>query len=128
MLGDMNAHAVLPVSDLEQAKRFYGHLLGLEESGQSEDEQAVMYRSGDTHILVYESKFSGTNQATAVTWETNDVESVVETLRNKGVVFEHYPDLFSGVVIEGDVHRMGPMSVAWFKDPFGNILSIGNAL
>lgn len=128
MLGDMNAHAVLPVSDLEQARRFYGHLLGLEESGRSEDEQAIMFRSGDTHILVYESDFAGTNQATAVAWETNDVTSLVESLKQKGVAFEHYPNLYPDIVLEGDVHRMGPMSVAWFKDPFGNILSIGNAL
>ena len=87
-----------------------------------------MYRSGDTRILLYVSEYAGTNQATALAWESNDVVAIVESLKQKGVAFEHYPDLFSDVVIEGDVHRMGPMSVAWFKDPFGNILSIGNAL
>lgn len=128
MLGDINAHAVLPVSDLDQARRFYGHLLGLEEVGESDDEQAVMYRSGESRLLIYRSDFAGTNQATAAAWETNDVEQVVETLKQKGVTFEHYEDVLPGTVLEGDVHRMGGMTVAWFKDPFGNILSIGNAL
>ena len=128
MLGNVNVHAVLPVSDLNQAKRFYGHLLGLEEVGGSDDEQAVLYRSGDTRILVYRSDFAGTNKATAAAWETNDVASVVESLKQKGVAFEHYDELFPGMSLEGDIHHVGPMSVAWFKDPFGNILSIGNAL
>jgi catechol 2,3-dioxygenase-like lactoylglutathione lyase family enzyme len=128
MLGNLNAHAVLPVSDLEQARKFYEKVVGLEETGRSDDEQAVMYRSGDTHVLVYQSAFAGTNQATAVTWETNDVAAAVESLKQKGVTFEHYEGLYPDMVLEGDVHRMGPMSVAWFKDPFGNILSIGNAL
>ena len=31
-----------------------------------------------------------------------------------------------GMTREGDVHVGGPMRVAWFKDPDGNILSIVN--
>lgn len=127
MLGDMNVHAVLPVTNLDEARKFYEGVLGLEETGASEDGQEVMYRSGDTHLLVYVSDYAGTNEATAATWETNDVAAAVEILKNKGVTFEHYEDM-PGVILEGDVHRIGPMSAAWFKDPSGNILNIGNAL
>jgi len=127
MLGDMNVHAVLPVTDLDEARKFYEGVLGLEETGASEDEQAVMYRSGDTHLLVYVTDHAGTNEATAAAWETNDVAAAVEVLKNKGVSFEHYEDM-PGVTLEGDIHRMGPMTEAWFKDPSGNILNIGNAL
>lgn len=126
MLGDMNVHASLPVTSVEEARKFYEGVLGLEETGFNEEGQAIMYRSGDTHVLVYVSEFAGTNEATAATWETNDVTAVVEALKNKGVTFEHYD--VPGAILEGDIHRFGPMSTAWFKDPFGNILNIGNAL
>ncbi len=49
-------------------------------------------------------------------------------LRNKGVVFERYE--MPGMTIEKDVHimgdMMGGMKAAWFKDPDGNILSVGS--
>jgi hypothetical protein len=49
---------------------------------------------------------------------------VVEDLREKGVTFEQYdlPD----TTREGDIHVMGDMRAAWFKDPDGNILSVVN--
>ena len=74
-------------------------------------------------INVYRSKYAGTNQATALTWVVGDeVENVVESLKAKGISFEHYdmPD----ITREGDVHIGGNMKVAWFKDPDGNILNI----
>ena len=86
MLGDMNVHAVLPVTNLEEARKFYEEILGLEELGHNDDAQTIMYRSGDSHLLVYVSDFAGTNEATVATWETNDVTAIVEILKNKGVV------------------------------------------
>jgi catechol 2,3-dioxygenase-like lactoylglutathione lyase family enzyme len=124
MLGDMNVHAVLPVTNLEEARQFYEGTLGLEELGRNDEAQTIMYRSGDTHVLVYVSEYAGTNEATAATWETNDVVAAAEILKNKGVVFEHYN--IPGATLEGDVYRMGPMTTAWFKDPFGNVLNIAN--
>ena len=70
------------------------------------------------------ARFSGTNQATALTWTVNDIEDVVRTLKAKGVRFEHY-DL-PETKREGDLHMHGDMKVPWFKDPDGNILSLVN--
>jgi hypothetical protein len=52
----------------------------------------------------------------------DDIESVVQTLKTKGVTFEHY-DL-PATTREGDIHVTGDYKVAWFKDPDGNILNI----
>ena len=52
------------------------------------------------------------------------MDDVVRTLKNKGVTFEHYD--MPNTRREGDVHVSGPMKVAWFKDPDGNILSVAN--
>jgi hypothetical protein len=72
---------------------------------------------------VYRSKYTGTNKATAVTWSVGDeLDEIVRALKQKGVAFEHYdmPD----VKLEGDVHVMGDMRNAWFKDPDGNIFAL----
>ncbi|MGB7635109.1 MAG: VOC family protein [Nitrososphaeraceae archaeon] len=122
MLGDKDAAANIAVKDLEVAKRFYGETLGLTQVG-SEADELIVFRSGNSMINVYRSKYAGTNQATALTWVVGEgVESVVEALKAKGISFEHYnmPEIRR----EGDVHIGGNMKVAWFKDPDGNILNI----
>lgn len=122
MLGDKDAAANIAVKDLEVAKRFYGETLGLTQVG-SEADELIVFRSGNSMINVYRSKYAGTNQATALTWVVGEgVESVVEALKAKGISFEHYD--MPEIRREGDVHIDGNMKVAWFKDPDGNILNI----
>src|SRR6266566_7675682 len=110
---------MLPVKDLGKAKKFYEETLGLKKTGEMEDE-AVTYKTGDTTLVVYRSEFAGTNKGTAALWELKDVDSTVKQLKAKGVKFEHYDNL-PGLKLDGDIHRSGPFSVAWFKDPAGNI-------
>jgi catechol 2,3-dioxygenase-like lactoylglutathione lyase family enzyme len=124
MLGDKDVHAIVAVKDLETAKNFYENTLGLKKV--SENPGGVMYASGNTKIFVYPSENAGTNQANAASWEVDNLDEVIDALKNKGVVFEQY-DL-PGVTREGDIHIMGPMKAAWFKDPSGNIMCIGNAM
>jgi catechol 2,3-dioxygenase-like lactoylglutathione lyase family enzyme len=122
MLGDKDAAANIAVKNLEAAKKFYENTLGLTQVG-AEGQEVIVFRSGNSTINVYRSKYAGTNQATAVTWVVGeDVEDVVRPLKAKGVTFEHYD--MPEVTREGDVHIAGNMKVTWFKDPDGNILNI----
>jgi catechol 2,3-dioxygenase-like lactoylglutathione lyase family enzyme len=122
MLGNKDAAATIAVRNLDVARKFYEETLGLKKIGEEGDE-LVAYKSGNSTINVYRSKFAGTNQATALTWMVGkDIEGFVAKLRAKGVRFEHYdmPELKR----EGDIYSGGDMKVAWFKDPDGNILNI----
>jgi catechol 2,3-dioxygenase-like lactoylglutathione lyase family enzyme len=122
MLGDKDAAATVAVKDLETARTFYEKTLGLKVVG-SEGSEAVVYRSGRSTLLAYESTYAGTNKATAVTWSVgDDIEEVVQALKARGVTFEHY-DL-PGMTRKGDVHDAGTLKAAWFKDPDGNIHAI----
>jgi catechol 2,3-dioxygenase-like lactoylglutathione lyase family enzyme len=124
MLGDKDAIATLGVKNLEAARDFYEGKLGLKPAGPDEP-GTLSYKSGSSAILVYESQFAGTNQATAVTWIVGeDVQGMVQALKTRGITFEHYdlPD----TTREGDVHLAGHVKVAWFKDPDGNIHSLVN--
>jgi catechol 2,3-dioxygenase-like lactoylglutathione lyase family enzyme len=121
MLGRHDAGVTIAVSDLPAARSFYGETLGLEASMEMDD--ATIYSSGNSRVLVYRSAYAGTNRATVATWSAgDDFDQIVEDLRGKGVGFEHY-DL-PGTTREGDVHTMEGMRGVWLKDPDGNILSI----
>jgi catechol 2,3-dioxygenase-like lactoylglutathione lyase family enzyme len=122
MLRDRDAVANLAVKDLGAARKFYEDTLGFEPVAH-QGEEVVVYRSGQTRFNVYRSAHAGTNQATAMTWAVGeDVKSVVEQLKRKGIRFEHYE--MPGLSLDGDVHVGHGMQVAWFKDPDGNILNI----
>lgn len=121
MLGKADAIPMIAVSDLDRAKTFYQDTLGLkvdEEWG----EEGVTLRSGDTLVNVYRSEFAGTNKATALNFDVDDIETEVSELKSKGIMFEHY-DL-PGLEQDGDLYVAEGMKTAWFKDPDGNILSL----
>jgi catechol 2,3-dioxygenase-like lactoylglutathione lyase family enzyme len=124
MLGNKNAAANIAVKDVNKASKFYGDTLGLKEAGR-EGEDVIVYKSGQSNVIVYRSEYAGTNKATAMTWSVGDeVERVARELKSKGVSFEHYD--MDGMKLEGDVHVGHGMKVAWFKDPDGNILNIAS--
>ncbi len=121
MLGTRKAVANLATRDLEKSRLFFTDTLGLSEVSREGDE-LITFASGDSNLNVYRSDYAGTNKATAVTWEVDDIDAEVAALKAKGVTFEHY-DL-EGLEVQGDVHVGEGMKIAWFKDPDGNILNI----
>jgi len=121
MLENTDAIATIGVKDLKAAKKFYEGTLGLKPAS-SEEKGGVTYKSGKSSVLVYESRYAGTNKATSATWVVDDAEKVVKDLKAKGVRFEHY-DL-PGLTRQGDLHVAGKFKGAWFKDPDGNILHV----
>jgi catechol 2,3-dioxygenase-like lactoylglutathione lyase family enzyme len=124
MLADRPAVATVAVKDMAVAKRFYEGVLGLTQVA-SQGGMAVTYAAGAGKLLVYQSQFSGTNKATAVTWIVGeDVERIVKAVKDKGVTFEHYD--MPQITRQGDIHVGGGTRAAWFKDPDGNIHAIVN--
>lgn len=121
MLANRDAAATIAVKDTKMAKKFYEGALGLKPAASGEP-GVLSYKSGNSTVFVYESRYAGTNKATAATWVVDDVEGVVKDLKAKGVTFEHYdmPETTRRV----DIHVSGKTRVAWFKDPDGNILSV----
>jgi catechol 2,3-dioxygenase-like lactoylglutathione lyase family enzyme len=121
MLGDNDAIVTIPVKDIDAARQFYEGKLGLM-AGPSREEGVLTCKSGSSSVLVYESKYAGTNEATAATWVVDDVDGTVRALKEKGVTFEHYD--FPDTTLKGDVHVSQQNRAAWFKDPDGNILAV----
>jgi len=70
---------------------------------------------------------AGKSTATLASWYVHDIESVVDELVLKGVVFEHYDE---GPIVTDDKGIAtfdGGAKVAYFRDPDGNTLSVAQA-
>ncbi len=122
MLESAIAHATIAVSDLDRAKKFYEGTLGLKPLDERSD--GVRFETGGGNwFLVYPSQFAGTAKSTYMTFEVDNVEMAVKELRDRGVTFEQY-DMPGLKTVDGIAEIQG-VKGAWFKDPDGNILAIG---
>ena len=121
MLGKADATPMIAVKDLDRARKFYEETLGAR-AKEAMDGEVLEVTAGDTLINVYRSEFAGTNQATALTFTVDDIESEVHDLKEKGVFFQQYD--MPGLEQRGDLYVGDGMKTAWFKDPDGNILSL----
>lgn len=125
MLEQARVVAIVPVSDVEAAIRFYGDTLGLELQERRDDlpeNREAEFEAGHGTLLVYESVGAGKSRHTVAGFRVDDVDATVATLRERGVEFEDYnlPELKT----EGGVAAVGDVRAAWCRDPDGNLLAI----
>ena len=121
MLGKADALPMIAVKDIDRARKFYEDTLGLQ-TKEAMGGEVLEVKSGDTVINVYRSEYAGTNKATALTFDVDDIEAEVRELKDKGVFFEQYD--MPGLEKRGDLYVAEGMKTTWFKDPDGNILSL----
>ena len=112
---------MLPVKDLERARRFYGEQLGLEAIGAKPDGKFV-YRCGGTELALFPKPGGTKAEHTAVSFQVKDIVAAIRALEANGVVFADY-DL-PGFKTVDHVAVVGSEKAAWFQDPEGNILCV----
>jgi catechol 2,3-dioxygenase-like lactoylglutathione lyase family enzyme len=121
-LSDCRVQAMVAVSDLDGARRFYEQQLGLVPGEQ--EEEVVSYPCADgTAIGVYLSpENAGKSPATLAGWFVDDLDQTMDELASRGVVFEQYdqPGLKTD---ERGVFDGGRFRAAWTKDPDGNTIA-----
>lgn len=114
------------VNDIQKAKEFYGHTLGLDVT-ESEMGVLELHLAGGANILVYPKPDHTPATFTILNFPVDNIEQAVNALTTIGVRFEQYDE--PGIKTdEKGIHRSddpnaGP-NIAWFKDPAGNILSV----
>jgi catechol 2,3-dioxygenase-like lactoylglutathione lyase family enzyme len=133
MLDNSDVATRLPAQDLERARFFYSHMLGLEPI--EERPGGLRYQCGSGQFVLFQSSGSASGTHTQMGWEVDDIEATVQTLRRRGVVFEEYdlPGLrtVDGIArIEGNYPSKGGGGEkgAWFRDSEGNLLGIGQSI
>jgi catechol-2,3-dioxygenase len=121
-LGEFPVYAVLPASDFERAKAWYDEKLGLTPSEEAPGN--AWYRcAGGTWFILTQTSNAGTAQNTAAGFTVNEIETVMEDLRSRGVAFEEY-DFGEMGRTESGLMTMGNVKAAWFKDSEGNIVEL----
>ena len=124
MLSDATPMATVATKDMAAARAFYESVLGLPVLMEWEGE-GVIYRSGEGSVLLYPSAYAGTNQATYVGWMVPDFDAEVARLRAAGVEFDTFD--MPGATWDNGVASDAEhgMRNVWFRDPDGNILTVG---
>ncbi len=122
MLSNCRFDAVLPATDIERAKRFYGETLGLPSAGATPDGGAIYECAGGTRLAVYPSATPSDGRFTQGGWEVDDIETEAADLRARGIAFEEY-DL-PGLKTEDGIATVDGARGGWFKDSEGNLLGV----
>jgi catechol 2,3-dioxygenase-like lactoylglutathione lyase family enzyme len=127
MLANAPVAPTIPVTDLARAREFYEKKLGFtvikERSG------GISFQAGNgTKFYMYKRGPSKADH-TLASFMVDDVEKTVDELTKAGIVFEQYdfPGLKTNekgiAVLEAEGEKG-----AWFKDPDGNILAVGEEI
>ena len=121
MLRDSKGFSGFAVGDIEKAKEFYGRTLGLKVS--ESNGLLTLHVAGGNNVLIYPKPNHTPATFTVLNFPVNDVDQTVDQLTKRGVQFEIYdlPDIKTDK--KGIMRGRGP-TIAWFKDPAGNILSV----
>ena len=122
MFKQTKAFSGFSVDDLKKAKAFYGEVLGLEVT-EIEMGLLELHIEGGNNMLIYPKPNHVPATFTILNFPVNNVEKAVDELAQRGVQFEQYEGEIK--TDEKGICRSdeGP-TIAWFKDPAGNILSV----
>jgi predicted enzyme related to lactoylglutathione lyase len=122
MFRETKAFSGFSVNDIQKAKEFYGQTLGLEVT---EEAMGILtlHIAGGSKIIAYPKPNHTPATFTILNFPVTDVEKTVDELTARGVQFEQYDFGQMKTDSKGIVRGYGP-TIAWFKDPAGNILSV----
>jgi catechol 2,3-dioxygenase-like lactoylglutathione lyase family enzyme len=121
MFKNARAFSGFSVNDIPKAKEFYGRTLGLDVS---EDHGMLeLHLGGGANVLLYPKPNHTPATFTVLNFPVENVEKAVDELGKRGVRFEVYDEPNLKTDKRGIMRNGGP-TIAWFKDPAGNILSI----
>src|SRR3954447_24544950 len=125
MLADAQIEAVVPVSDLQAALRFYVDTLGLsvlERVGDRDGGREARLGAAVGSLTIYESEAAGGSGATLAAFLVENLDEALANLRAQGVAPIDYdlPHLRT----EHGVATIGQTRVAWIADPDGNLLAV----
>ena len=120
MLENTKPFSSFSVNDLQKAKDFYGKTLGLEVKTESE---GLQLQFPDNTIFIYPKENHTPATFTILNFPVENVEKAVDELSKRGVRFEKYEEGELKTDKKGIFHGDGP-TIAWFKDPAGNFLSV----
>lgn len=125
MLKASKAFSGFSANDIGKAKEFYGRTLGLDVS----EEHGILslHLGGGADVLIYPKPNHTPATFTVLNFPVENVDQAVDDLGKRGVQFEIYNEPALKTDAKGISRNNGGPTIAWFKDPAGNILSVIDA-
>jgi len=119
MFRDSHAYSSFSSNDIPACKAFYADTLGLDVTEQNG--MLTLNLAGGGKVIVYPKDNHQPATFTVLNLPVPDVDRAVDGLVAAGVSMERYEGF--GQDERGVMRDQGP-TIAWFKDPVGNILSV----
>lgn len=108
-------------TDLDVSQMFYVDTLGLSVIERNQF-ALILDGGGGAELRVTLVQSRADTGYTVLGWRVEDMDGVVDSLREKGVEFTRYPGM------DQDEHDAWTapdgLRVVWFRDPHGNVLSL----
>jgi predicted enzyme related to lactoylglutathione lyase len=121
MFENSKAFSGFAAPDIAEEKKFYSQTLGLKTSEQNG--LLTLHLAGGNNVLIYPKPNHVPATFTVLNFPVDDVDRAVDELTKRGVQFELYNQGDLKTDEKGIMRGNGP-TIAWFKDPAGNILSV----
>lgn len=121
MFHRQSAFSSFAVPDIAAARRFYADVLGFPVADGEMGTLDLDLGNG-AKVLVYPKPDHAPAGFTVLNLAVADVDAAVDALAARGVRFEHYDGAIR-TDAKGISRGNGP-TIAWFRDPAGNILSV----
>ena len=121
MFRNSKAFSGFSTNDLEKSREFYADKLGLNVT--EENGSLNLHLEGGGTVFIYPKDNHEPATYTALNFPVKDIDEAVDSLSRGGIQLERYEGMDQD---ERGIARSdgeGP-SIAWFKDPAGNILSV----
>jgi len=123
MLKNSKGFSSFAVKDIPKAKDFYENTLGLTVRDNPMGIIEIEI-SGSSNLMVYPKPDHVPATFTVLNFPVDNIDDAVDKLTDKGVSFEQYDQEELKTDEKGISRGNGGPSIAWFKDPSGNILSV----
>jgi len=121
MLENSKAFGGFAAGDLGKVKEFYTKTLGLKVT--EEHGVLTLHLAGGNNVLIYPKPNHVPATFTVLNFPVEDVDLAVDELSKRVARFEKYNGPEIKTDEKGIMRGNGP-TIAWFKDPAGNILSV----
>lgn len=123
MIDSNSAFGSFSVSDVAQAKQFYGQTLGLDVADGEMEGLLELRLGSDKVVMLYPKENHEPASFTVLNFPVSDIDAAVDELIGRGVQFEQYGGELAADD-KGIVRNPQGPPIAWFKDPAGNVLSV----
>lgn len=122
MLAKSRAFSGFSVDDIRTARAFYAETLGLDVTDTPPHGLLTLHLGSGARVILYPKSDHTPATFTVLNFPVADVDKAVDELTRRGVRFERYDD----AAIKTDERGImrGNPTIAWFRDPAGNVLSV----